>query len=320
MPSTLSHYHRANKPSKIALLAPYVDSVELSSTRHFHPALLRAVSANCGKMMIKPQRDHNDPRIIWRYRLIINQPSRYCIELIQLYARIDRNLSLYRFHLALDVIELYAGWTYEEVVDVVECLFHMRYRRGSDLILEYEGTIYSVFAKRRKSRPYRNTCSYNGRHSKITGEENAIHFEIRLERKRSVQTAGIHEPIDIFSLDLLEFFAKNIVVKDHRPKFARITEKQIKLTQEAYPDLDPAFVVKRVHQINDRIGLWHASVFAGMYPKLFERLPVWDCVDIEEDLNWACQDVQCEDDVGELHSLLPPPRIESSKARERLHP
>jgi hypothetical protein len=60
----------------------------------------------------------------------------------------------------------------------------------------------------------------------------------------------------------------------------------------------------RAEGINRRIGLQHVSVFGRPHNDRFERLKHWDCVDIEDELNWASRDA-CDDDVRELRSVTP---------------
>jgi hypothetical protein len=64
-----------------------------------------------------------------------------------------------------------------------------------------------------------------------------------------------------------------------------------------------------------RLGLDHASGFARAFPRQFERVKPWDCIDVKHTLNWAHVDVRCDREVGELCSLLPPRR---KRHRERL--
>ncbi|SCB51215.1 hypothetical protein GA0061098_1015106 [Bradyrhizobium shewense] len=323
MSDILSQIVLRNNALKIGLAAPYVDTIEVSSTRKFHPAFIRAIKANSGSAFPKRKKDRKNPELVWRHILIINQPSRFCIELLQLYAQIDRNLSLYRLHIAFDLIQLYTGCTYDGAVEVLKNLLHLRHRRHSDWIYEYGGTTYSIYISRRKSRPYRNLCVYNTKPSSITGEDNAIHVEIRLERKRSVQAAGIFEPIDVLSIKPEQIFTQYCVVKDHRAKLEEITLRGITSTCENYADDAPSYIEMRVRALSRRIGLHHVSVYAKHYPDRFDRLEKWDCLDFERDLNWASADVACDDAVRELRSLLPPPRkikpaIRPSIIRERL--
>jgi hypothetical protein len=263
-------------------------------------------------------KDRQDPEVIWHYLLTIHQPSRYCIELLQRYTTHDPKLSIYRLSLAFDVTEICKGATREEVVDAFENLFHLRYRRTSDEIHDHNGTIYSIRVVGRKSRPYRTTAIYTGRASKITGECEAIHFEIRLERKRSVFKV-IEKPEDLLTIKPDEFFAKQIAIKDHRDVLERITQRLIRGTNKQHPTPHPLIHVERrvrafLHRY--RPGMEHVSTFARYYKKQFERLQLWDCIDIERTLNWASRDVVCDDKVGELHCLLSPNETDRPRLRK----
>lgn len=302
-----------DKTEAIARVAPYIDTIEVSSRRPYPPALMKIINANSGSMLPKEIRDRDDPKVIWHYLLKINQPSRYCIELLQWYSE-RRRLSVYRFHLALDVIDIAPGWTRGQIIDVFRKLFHLRYRRGSDHMHDEQGTLSSIQIAGRKTRPYRNTTLYTGKPSKITGEVDAIHFEIRLERKRSVLRV-IDEPADLFKLKPAEFFAKEIAIKDIKPILETIIQRSAKAYEpksNRMPDAET-----RIRELVRRAGSDHASTFAKLFPYQFERVKHWDCIDVEPVLNWAHADVGCDDEVRELHCLLPH-KVKRLILRERL--
>src|SRR4051812_48203958 len=90
----------------IALVAPYIDTIELSSRRSFPSPLLRAIKKNSGSMILEVVRDRTDRETIWYHLIKINQPSRYLPSLLQWYHVNLAGLSVYRLHLALDVIDI----------------------------------------------------------------------------------------------------------------------------------------------------------------------------------------------------------------------
>ncbi|MCV0387948.1 MAG: hypothetical protein K5821_16430 [Nitrobacter sp.] len=298
-----------NKPEEpIAIVAPYIDTIEASSPRHFHSELLSLVKPNSGSMLVQPIKNRDNPAIVCRRLLKINQPSRHCMELLQRYRAHDPGLSLYRLHIAFDVISTSPSVTREDVIELFANHFHLRYRRGSDDVFDFESTRYSVQVSNRKTRPYRNTALYSGRDSKITGECDAIHFEIRLERKRSVLASGIEDPSDALNIDPAQFFKRHVSIKDHRAILAKIIDRRVKKTIDGYPNVEPAFIERRVKGLHRRLLMSHVSSFAKYYPKQFERLKKLDCIGFEGSLNWASADVECYDNVGKLHCLLPPAR------------
>jgi hypothetical protein len=254
-------------------------------------------------------RDKNDPKVIWHYLLAINQPSRYCIELLQQYSQHAR-LSIYRLHLAIDVIDISPDWDRDLVIEVFSKLLHLRNRRGSDDMHDEEGTVYSIKVAGRKARPQKNTAFYIAEHSKVTGECDALHFEIRLERKRAVEGADIITPDDVIDIDPVAFVSKHLTAKEIGPMLEKIIQRSIKAIRP-HPLIR---IETRVRECVRRAGFDHASRFASAFPKHFERVEHWDCIDVEETLNWASSDVQCDEKVGELCCLLPPRR----RHRERL--
>jgi hypothetical protein len=316
MQTTIHHLDEWRNNTAIARVAPYIDTIEISSRRPYPAPLLQAIKANCGSMLLKPVRDANDPETIWHYLLAINQPSRYCIELLQWYSQ-RRLLSLYRLHLAIDVIGISPDWDRDTVIEVFAKLLHLRHRRGSDHMHDEEGTVYSIQVKGRKSRTQKNTAFYIADYSKVTGECDALHFEIRLERKRAVETAEVITPQDVIDIDPVAFVAKHLTAKDIGPMLEKIVQRSIK-HHRPHPMMP---IESRIRGHIRRYRLDHASGFAGAFKKQFERIPHWDCIDVEDTLNWASVDVRCDKKVGELCSLLPPrprPRRERLIVRERL--
>ncbi|MBR1120864.1 hypothetical protein JQ628_04990 [Bradyrhizobium lablabi] len=316
MPSTLDYLDEWRNTAAIARVAPYVDTIECASRRSFPSPLLKAIKANCGSMLLKEIRDQHDPKTIWFYLLAINQPSRYCIELLQWYSQ-HRKLSIYRLHLAIDVIGISPDWTRDAVIEVFAKLLHLRHRRGSDEMHDADGTVYSIRVVGRKSRPQKNSAFYIADHSKITGECDALHFEIRLERKRAVEAAEIITPANVIDIDPVAFVEKHLTAKEIGPMLEKIIQRSIR-TQGPHPMMQTE---RRIRALVRRMGADHASTFARAFPKQFERVAHWDCLDVEKTLNWASADVACDREVGELCSLLPPrrrPHRERLLIRERL--
>ncbi|QHO73982.1 hypothetical protein ACH79_16435 [Bradyrhizobium sp. CCBAU 051011] len=316
MHATIGESAFAHKPEAIALVAPYVDTIEVSSRRPFPAPLLRAIVKNSGSIIPNEVHDKNDPETVWFYLLAINQPSRRCIELLQWYSQY-RRLSIYRLHLAIDVIDIAPDWARDEVIEVFRKLLHLRHRRGADDMHNEKGTIYSIGVAGRKSRPQKNTAFYIADHSKVTGECDAIHFEIRLERKRAVQAAEIDAPSDVMDIDPVAFVAKHLTAKDIGLMLEKIIQRSIK----SHRPHSMIPIERRIRAHVRRYRLDHASGFAGAFKKQFERIAHWDCIDVEPVINWASADVACDQEVGELCSLLPPrpkPHKKRLIIRERL--
>lgn len=316
MSETIGERAFARKPEAIALAAPYVDTIEVSSRRPYPSALLKAIAKNSGSMLPDVVRDRNDPKTIWHYLLPINQPSRRCMELLQWYSQ-HRPLSIYRLHLAIDVIDIAPDWARAEVIEVFKKLLHLRHRRGSDDMHDEEGTIYSIRATGRKTRPYKNTTFYLAPHSKVTGECEAIHFEIKLERKRAVEAAEIVTPQDVLDLDPVLLVEKHLTAKEIGLALWAIEQRTIN-AYWPHPVMQPE---RRIRGMIKRYKWDHASGFAQAFPRKFERVQHWDCIAVEDTLNWASADVAFDQEMGELRCLLPPrprPRRERLIVRERL--
>jgi hypothetical protein len=134
-----------------------------------------------------------------------------------------------------------------------------------------------------------------------------IHFEIRLERKRSVLASGVEDPSDTLDIDPAQFFQRHVSIKDHRAILTKIIDRRIKATIDECPDIEPAHIERWVKNLHKRL-MSHVSSFAKYYPNQFKRLKKLDCIGFEESLNWASADVERYDKVHELRCLLPTTR------------
>ena len=72
MQSNINYLYEWCNSSAIARVAPYIDTIEISSRHPYPGQLLKAIHANSGSMLITPVRDKNDPKVIRHYLLAIN--------------------------------------------------------------------------------------------------------------------------------------------------------------------------------------------------------------------------------------------------------
>jgi hypothetical protein len=95
----------ANKPPIIADVFPYIDSIELSSSRAFGSKLLTDLHAAMptGELWPDVIRDKIDSSVVWTHVLKLNQPTTLAMKLLQQYRRqSNHKTGIYRLHVALD--------------------------------------------------------------------------------------------------------------------------------------------------------------------------------------------------------------------------
>jgi hypothetical protein len=300
--SIISPRPEPNKPREIfALTCPYCDTLEISASQTFRPEWLGELRPHCGSLLRpKAIRDHIDPNVIWRHVLPINQPNREAIRILDRYMReANHSVSVCRAHIALD-FDLAPGVTREEAIEFIRTSFHLRYRRDSDEEYEYLGTHYSIKVKFRKTRPAKQTAFYYDCFGNLDGECDKLHFEIRLEKTRSVKAAGIEYPADLFALDPHQFVQQQLKIADHKPILEKITQRYVRnmIRDTPNPHCD---IAKRVSEALRRMGTDTLTGFKREFPKQFERLKSWplETLNIGNELEWV------GGNVGELSPLSP---------------
>ncbi|MDA9521726.1 hypothetical protein XI06_15700 [Bradyrhizobium sp. CCBAU 11434] len=298
MPSTLSHYQNANKPrDAIARVIPYHDTIGVSSRRFFPLKLLEAIGLNCAKVVWRIKSDKEDCKTIWRYVLIIQLPSREAFKILYRYKRAaDQSLNLYRIHPAFD-FEPTEGHTREEAWEIARNHIRLKRHRRDQDEFEIDASRYSRKLKGAKSKPSKYDVFYDDRHSKLTGECEAIHVEPRLETSRATKIAGFRDFLDPLTRNASEVFAEQYDVKNHLPIREKIILRTIKQAKLDYPK-PHVDIERRVRAIHRILQTHRLREFHRCFPRQSERLKRWDCLEFD-DWQWITPDI----DVGEMSSL-----------------
>jgi hypothetical protein len=184
--------------------------------------------------------------------------------------------------------------TRDDLVRLIDYHFHIKRRRASDRMFrhpEYPGTQYSVDTTLRRSRGQRkagkNAVAYHDRPGKLDGELDKPRYEIRLETSRAIKTMGFYTPADLLTLKPREFLAKVLMIKQHGPILETITRRSIR-HENAKPSPMP-YAERRVRELIRRGQGDTLSVFASSFPRQFERVKVWACIDIVDTLQFVAR-------------------------------
>jgi hypothetical protein len=141
---------------------------------------------------------------VWGRRVRVHQPK------IQTLHLLDDLLpkyhgSLCRFDVAFDFTGISPSWLERRCI--------LRWRRPGPM-RDYGDTVYWVAQSVRKKRSNRDIALYADRPSKITGEPDCTHFELRFYGTPAVRREGIKRPSQLIGLDPAELLQKHIKVVD----------------------------------------------------------------------------------------------------------
>lgn len=148
---------------------------------------------------------------VWGHRLIVHQPTRKAL------LHLDRMQKQYRgklcrFDLAVDFIA-----TSPEHAQAIKkwLVGHMllRWRRRAPMY-DVKTTTYWIRQKGRKRRSNRDLAVYADRHSKVTGECDCCHLELKFYRAEAVKQTGYDSVKDLIDLNPSELLAKYVKFAD----------------------------------------------------------------------------------------------------------
>lgn len=308
---------RTDQTGAIARVYVYIDTLECFARTRFSIELKNALRAATGrKVWDERTRDG------FGWKLFVNGPTVNAFRILEQHWR-DRD-SICALHIALefDAIE---GVTRKQVIELIDYHFHIKYSRASDRSIVIGETTYSVDTALRRQRGQRRASkigvAYHDRPGKLDGELDKPRYEIRLEVGRAITAQGFHTPIDLARLRPREFLAKVLTIKNHRPMLETIIRRSIKAFRP-HPMMQTETRIRakvRRDQTDTLTG------FARVFPRQFERIKTWVCLDVVDDLQFTPMvrdGKHVVDEVGEMCNVsqAPSPRLHRERlvVRERL--
>lgn len=306
-----------NKPPFLGYADMYVDTIELSSSRAIRSELLGELRPLCGSVFVDVIRDKNDPSVVWRHLLKVNQPSRPAIMVLDRYMRrATHSVGIYRVHIALDFDNM-LDVTRERLIEFIETAIHLRHRRDSDETHRELDSLYAIKTKCRKTRPSKTSIFYCDEMGALDGECDKIHYEIRLENKRTVLASGIEYPSDLFGIVPRILAARHLKIANHKPILAKVLRhvrrETIRLCPRPHVD-----VAKRVRSYADR--QWRTLTdFKKDWPRQYERLEGWDVLLFGSELEWVKapkRRVRMNLKSGKMRSLSPRPQSDPQSSHQ----
>jgi hypothetical protein len=150
------------------------------------------------RLRIDPCEDENGR--VCGYRVTLHQPTNCTLNALDDLQRKHRG-KLCRVDVAYDFSGVSRDWLERRLI--------MRWRRQGQMNDEENG-LYLIRQKGRRRRSGRDICMYDDRESKITGELDVNHVELRLQNTETVRRQGFEHAGDLIDLNPRELFDKNI--------------------------------------------------------------------------------------------------------------
>lgn len=300
-----------DKTTLLATACAYIDTIECFARTRFSIELKNALRAATGrKVWDEKTRDG------YGWILFVNGPTPEAIHILEEHWT-DR-MSICALHVALE-FDAINGVTRDELEELIDYHFHIKRSRATDRGIMIGKTRYSVDTVLRRSRGQRKASkigvAYHDRIGKLDGEYDKCRYEVRLETGRAIKTMGFHTPADLFTLKPREFAAKVLTIKQHKPMLETIINRSIDIEAAKSHPMPNARM--RVSALVRRAGSDTLSGFAHCFPKQFERLPHWDCIDIDETMHWVPMK-RCVQGVGNNAHVSQGLQTKPPRHRERL--
>lgn len=268
-----------DKTALLATACAYIDTIEVFARTRFSIELKNALREATGrKVWDEKTRDG------YGWILFINGPTIDAIHVLEQHWT-DR-MSICALHIAIE-FDAFEGVTREQLIELINDHFHIKRSRSKDRGIMIGKTRYSVDTVLRRSRGQRKASkigvAYHDRPGKLDGEFEKPRYEIRLETGRAIKTMGFHTPADLLTLKPREFLAKVLTIKQHKLILEMIIQRSIN-AMTPHPLINAE---RRIRSWVRRFDVDTLSGFARSFPKHFERLPHWDCIDIDETLHYV---------------------------------
>jgi hypothetical protein len=255
----------------------YIDSVELFFSR-LSPSQRSAIERAHGRLEECTDRKGR----LWGYRLIVNGPDKRSLSALDRTQRRYRGV-ISRFDIAIDAPAA--------VKSLIQSRALLRWGRGS--MHDVGETTYWIWWGH-KRRPPRNLLLYGDRPSKITGELDVAHLELRFLRAHAVRREGIHRVSDLLHINPKELFSKHVKWTTAAEEFVRkaqrraVQEDRKKYrgqTVNDFSDYYRANISNRVRGTLQRLGYDRAQNLKNKYPDLPMK-PVEEAFFIPEQLSF----------------------------------
>jgi hypothetical protein len=279
----------------ISFVVAYIDTVEMHF-RYMPKGMLAELRQMLGRRVrrVKCVDQHGKPQ---GWRISVHQPPQAVLRLFESYGGV-----LCRVDVAFDA-SAKPGVNAFELNRLIRQQTMLRWRPHGPM-LDWGDTSYAVEQRSRDRRSNRDAVIYNDKPSKVTGECDVSHIELRFLNAASVKRQGIVTISDLIELDARALFAKHIKVVAYDSDKARLQfirkgiaenrraqrprSNRSAITQ-AFIEAHQARLPRQLAQLFDRSQRGRVQMFSQYYPKRVERMKAGDVqsLNIEQRLSWG---------------------------------
>jgi hypothetical protein len=182
----------------------YLDDVEMLFRKRFRLNELRRLQ---GERKCWWEECKGRDGYVFFYRLVVKRPDQKTLKYLAQLQQQHKG-KIFRIDLALDLItaneadaEALNDWLLKHTM--------LRWRRKGHM-LDIENTFYWIEQRKRKRRSNREVVLYPDRESKITGEVDCVHLELRFLNVSACRTAGLSQIDSLLDLDPSEVIKKHL--------------------------------------------------------------------------------------------------------------
>ena len=203
------------------------------------------------------------------YRLILQQPSEATLRAANR-LQIAHKGMLCEAHIAYDFTSSESD--HGRLKDILDRGLILKWRRSGITHDEENGWYSHEYSGRKRSG--RNTAFYADRHSKITGEVDCCHIELRFRTTGAVRRAGYEKIVELIDLDPRQLFSHNIsVVEFTEKKFIAFKRPIIRQNVMEEGNL---WSGSRLNAFLDRVHRGRAMTVKNNYSEYVKRLTIID--------------------------------------------
>jgi hypothetical protein len=268
----------------------YLDTVE--AFFRYVPKGLRTILEPTHGRRVRVEPCADKYGMVWGYRVILHQPNDSTLETLDRLQK-EHGGKLCRLDVAYDFSSHSRDWLDRHST--------MRWRRRGPMLDEENG-VYFIQQKDRRRRSGRDIAFYWDRPSKITGELDIPHLELRLQNTETVRREGFKHAGDLIGLNPKDLFQRHI-------KLVEVDIEGIKwsIIRKTLRDERLSYIAKRPRKVSswfdryraslphrlarqfDRIVQGRAQVIKDLLPNAIQRgkiIPV-DVLGIPNRLDWV---------------------------------
>jgi hypothetical protein len=276
----------------VTISVAYIDTIELFS-RYSPKEVRRRIEPIYGRRLRITECVDRGGRS-WGYRIVFQTPSISVLKAI-LWLEREHHAVLCRVDVAYDLVD-----SRERIETHVLLLW-----RRSGPMDDETSTLNWVDYRGRKRRGGRSLTLYSDKESKVTGEPNVTHLELKLLNAAAIRRTGLLSALDLIQLNPRKIFERNIkpVEFDGTALIGRLLRKAVAYDRKTrrhrresdFADALRASLPRRARRILLRLGVHRAQRAKDLFPaqaKKWKSIPI-EVINLPDRLSWPKTEPLC---------------------------